>query len=274
MNLATIEQQARAAWDSNPALRYAFADFGHFLQTRELLADARDDELRELLPTLIGQREAELDAARHRMALVRSPGEPQASARHVERQGSRLVVWVYGRLTVDGRRGVSGAEIQQALDTNRDAAGVIFRISSGGGHVDALQAIQTAIAQFPGRTIALVDHFAFSAAADLAVCCDRLVMRRNAVLMLHRIHQTVTGNCDELLAASRELRTEDARMTTLLYQTRRRASLRVICEAVESARYIGAAEALALGLADAIAPALLDSDELIAAAIPEVIPNE
>jgi ATP-dependent protease ClpP protease subunit len=270
MNWTDLEAKARATWDATPVLQYAFVDFSAFFQTQFALDRARDAVVLGYVPQWLDAHKAEAEAAQHRFALVRRPASTQAQAGLIERQGNRLVIWLYGQLVDTGEVGAVGSRIAEALKQNRDAGAAIFRISSCGGHLDGLTRIRQAIASFPGRTIALVDHFSMSAAACLAICCDRVVMRRNAVMMFHHVMRTATGNADVLLKESMDLRAADSRVLAMLIATRRKTKPAVIRAAMDSERYIGADEALSLGLADAIAPALFGSDQLIAQALPEV----
>lgn len=268
--LITLDANARELWEAFPCLRYAFPDYLAFFQTQLQLSKARNAEFMRRVPELQGNFDASCAAGAERMQMVRRPLTERVRSSLYDRTGNRLILWNYGPMTTDRNTegACVGSRLIEAIANNQDAAALILRTSSAGGEVAALRSIQRAIAHFAGRTIAVIDHFAFSAAAELALMCDRVVMRANAVLMLHRTIQTVSGNCRQLSAASCELRADDDHSAKVLLASRRKASPNDIAEAINSARYISAQEALQIGLVDVIAPSLMYSDELIAQALP------
>jgi len=270
MTFTELESEARALWDATPILQYGFADFDAFLQTR---AHWVKDSTWTPAGTLDAMTAAVTQAAERaveRIRLVRDPMLAPVQMQLAERKGKRLTIWLYGRLTdekaISGE--CSGSAIVQAIKDNADAQCLLFRISSSGGYIEEMSSIQQAIRDFRGRSVALVDHFAFSAASGIAITCDRLVMRRNSLLMFHRARTTATGHCEVLRNEIRTLTMLDfAYRKNVLRRIPRRHHAAVV-DAIYEERYMGAEEAHALGLCDAITSSLLGSEDLIAAALP------
>jgi ATP-dependent protease ClpP protease subunit len=247
------ESRARPLWENNPAIRYAFVDLGSFTQTliREPEAAVHASEADLLMQRYVTGTE--------RLALVRDPAFAHTQQHPLERDGSRLVVWIYGPLTHDM---AIADRIAEAIENAKTAITLVFRISSHGGSVPALVRIQRAVMRFRGRSIAIVDHFAISAAADIACSCDRLVMRDNAVMKVHRSTANLTGNEQDLTEAANNLRNSDWQIARIA-ASKRRITLDALNELIRADRYVGAREALALGLCDAITRPLSGSDTII-----------
>lgn len=182
-----------------------------------------------------------------------------------QRRGKLATVLVYGSLVrgTSGPGQISGADLTAAIEANADAQAIYFRISSEGGSTSALDDAGAALRRFHGRTIAVIDHFANSAAALFAIECDRVVIRRNASIMFHRMVAGLTGNCNQLRDFARSMSMMDA---TRLRAILRRVPARYrsdVTHAYENEIALSADEALTYRIADAIAPALLNSDDLV-----------
>jgi ATP-dependent protease ClpP protease subunit len=182
-----------------------------------------------------------------------------------ERNGQLATIPIYGtfvrRVTRSGE--ISGSSIVAAIRENFDAQALYFRISSEGGSTSALDEAKASLRLYRGRSIAVIDHFANSAAAEFAIACDRVVIRRNASMMFHRMSAGLAGNCDQLRDYARSMSMRDSislRSILSRVPVRHRDAVRL---AYERETHLSAEQALEYRLADAIAPALLNSDELV-----------
>jgi len=260
MDFAAATDRAAQLWKTFPAIRYAFADLGALAQTQLSIGAEIDEYAAEWRNELVRR----CVAGAERLALVRDPAFARAQSNPIERNASALVVWLYGPVTSNAKAGGCSAQsIARAIAEASTAKALVFRISSHGGSVEALKLIRNAVANFKGRTIAIVDHFAISAAADIACGCDRVVMRQNAVLKLHRSSVAVSGHCEDLTNEANALRSDDAFLARYL-ACKRRIALDTLSELIRADRYLSADQAKELGLCDAITRPLDGSDTVIA----------
>lgn len=96
-----------------------------------------------------------------------------------------------------GEWGVDAAQFARDL---KSAKGTVhLRINSPGGDAFAGKAIQTAIAQHKGKTIAHIDGLAASAATYIALAADEVEMSEGALFMIHKASSLAWGNSDDLL---------------------------------------------------------------------------
>ena len=72
-------------------------------------------------------------------------------------------------------------------------------INSGGGHVFAGVAISNMLSRHDGKTRAIVDGLAASAASVIAFGCNEVVIPANGYLMIHKPMNMCVGNSDDML---------------------------------------------------------------------------
>jgi len=246
----TTEAEARAIWDANPHLAWTHADFGAFLQARSVLAFRHDEDVRAELDDITQDHEERRSLALARLRLVDAPMGIEDKPRIWDRQGTRLVLWVYG--PIGGANCHADARvIVDALNDNKDAAGVVVRIASAGGYEHSAVNIYNALVAHPGRVIAIVDKFAYSAASLIACAAHRVCMRRDAAWMTHRSWNTKRGNADEFATHSAALRVRDDQIAKTM-AARRRISVHDMRMLMKTSRYLSATEALEAGVCDAI----------------------
>jgi len=267
MTFDEVDALARAKWDATPVIRYGFADYTAFLQTEVIHHNVAPDMLVGMIDRRARVDELRAEHALERLRAVRDPLLAKPASPIYDRQGDRLTIWLYGRLAFgEGKAGeCGGARIVDAIVKNAHAKAIFFRISSPGGSTDAHDEVVDAIRAYRGRTLAVVDHFACSAAAQIAIACDRMVMRQNSLVMFHRPRGMASGDCHVMDGEARRLRFKANGYRKEIMRRAPWDAHTTIAAAIEDERYIGAEEALSLGLCHAIAPSLLGSDELIAA---------
>ncbi len=83
-----------------------------------------------------------------------------------------------------------------------------IRINSGGGSVFAAHAIHTLIRTYAGKTTAIIDGIAASAATIIAMAADTVIMPKNAMMMIHDPMIQLNGamNTEELTKCIEALR--------------------------------------------------------------------
>lgn len=121
---------------------------------------------------------------------------------------------IYGEIEGDGydwwtgeriESETSANHIKEALKAYGDIERVELHINSMGGSVYEANAIANILRRLSCDTVAYIDAFACSAASVIAVACKKVVMPRNAVLMIHNPWTFAMGNAKELRKAAEDL---------------------------------------------------------------------
>jgi membrane-bound serine protease (ClpP class) len=92
--------------------------------------------------------------------------------------GSKVIVVAIDRTVELGL----AAFVRRAIETNTDAAAIIFDINTLGGRVDAAIQIRDAILEAKPRTVAFIHPRAISAGALIALACDNVLMSQGATI--------------------------------------------------------------------------------------------
>lgn len=117
--------------------------------------------------------------------------------------GETARVEIYGAIGWD----VYADDFLRALNALPDTVGDIdLRIHSYGGSVTEGWAIAQALKNHPARVTGTVEGTAASMASVIAMSCDRLVMAKNAYLMIHRVSGDAFGDADDMDNAARTVR--------------------------------------------------------------------
>lgn len=105
---------------------------------------------------------------------------------HVKATASGAELMIYGPIgggMFDA--GISAADVAAALREVERAGPIDVRLNSPGGDVFQGVAIHTMLARHPGTVTVHVDGLAASAASFIMLAGDRIVMARNAMVMIH-----------------------------------------------------------------------------------------
>lgn len=152
--------------------------------------------------------------------------------------------------------GVSSKRIAAALRTMGEGE-VTVSINSPGGDFFEGVAIYNMLREHKGRVVVNVLSLAASAASVIAMAADELRVASSGFLMIHNAEGLVFGNRHEMRAAVELLEPFDRAMRDL-YASRSGQSAAQIEEWMDRETFFSGAQAVELGLADA----LLSSDEV------------
>ncbi len=89
------------------------------------------------------------------------------------------------------------SDIRDLLKDAKDQVNVY--INSGGGDMFAGVAISNMLKRFKGKTTAIIDGLAASAASIIAFGCDDIEIPKNAYLMIHKPASACWGDSDDFL---------------------------------------------------------------------------
>lgn len=124
-------------------------------------------------------------------------------------------------------------------------------INSPGGDVFAGQAIHSMLRRHPATVTVYVDGLAASAASIVAMAGDRVIMPRNAMLMIHNPWTIVAGNADTLRKVAEDLdRIRES--LVVVYADKTGLERDKISEYLDAETWFTAEEAVELGFADEI----------------------
>lgn len=124
-------------------------------------------------------------------------------------------------------------------------------INSPGGDVFAGQAIYSMLNRHPARVTVYVDGLAASAASLVAMAGDRIVMPKNAMMMVHNPWTFVAGNADTLRQVADDLDKVREAMIPV-YEARTGLERARVIELLDAETWMTAEEAVELGFADEI----------------------
>ena len=147
----------------------------------------------------------------------------------------------------------SAAHIKKELKAYKDIERVELHINSWGGSVFEANAIANMLRRLECDTVAYIDAFACSAASVVAVACKKVIMPRNAVLMIHNPWQVAVGNATELRKAADDLDTlSEAFRTIYLDKAGDKLTEEKLSEMLDAETYLTAEQAFEFGLCDEV----------------------
>jgi ATP-dependent Clp protease protease subunit len=133
-----------------------------------------------------------------------------------------------------------------------DAPVIHLRINSPGGDVFAAQAMAQALREHPARVVAHIDGYAASAATQVAVAADDVIMSTGAMYMIHNAWTIAIGNKSDFLDTAALLEKVDLTLAQA-YADRTGGDIKQITDWMDAETWFSAHEAVAAGFADSIA---------------------
>lgn len=169
---------------------------------------------------------------------------------------------IYGEIEGDGYDWMTGKRIEsetsanhikEALKAYGDIERVELHINSMGGSVYEANAIANILRRLSCDTVAYIDAFACSAASVIAVACKKVVMPRNAVIMIHNPWTVALGNAKELRKAAEDLDVlAEAFRTIYLEKGGDKLDEKKLVKMLDDETYLTADQAYEYGLCDEI----------------------
>ncbi len=164
---------------------------------------------------------------------------------------STAVLRLYG---VIGDHGLTAGDVATFLASSADASLIELRINSGGGWIAEGLAIHNLLAAAGKPIRVIVDGVAASMASVIAMVGSEIVIREDAVMMIHEPWRITVGDAAEHGKAMNELRTVSATMVQI-YARRTGQTPESVKVAMEAETWWDAADAVAWGLATRVEPA-------------------
>ena len=128
-----------------------------------------------------------------------------------------------------------------------------LHINSNGGDVFDGQAIHTLIKNHKGFVTAYIDGLAASIATVIAMGADKIVMPKNAMMMIHNAWTGLYGNANDLRKMADDLdHINDTIVNTYLAKVKDKTDETTIRELMNKESWLNAEECLSLGLCDEV----------------------
>lgn len=167
---------------------------------------------------------------------------------------SDTVDWFWGD-TIESD--TSANHIKKILDDNKTATQINIYINSFGGDVNEATAIRSQLQRHSAHTTAYIDSACYSAACDIALSCDEVIMYKGSTMMLHHASWAVYGNPAQLRKSADDLEVLDKASCS----TYMRKGIKITQEELDAliegsdgtGTFLSAEECLEKGLCDKIA---------------------
>lgn len=191
----------------------------------------------------------------------------RASWYEVRAEASRASIYLYDSI---GEFGVTARDFVgelRALDVDT----IELRINSGGGSIFDGVAIYQALKDHRARVEVVVDSLAASAASFIAQAGDRVVMQRNATMMIHDGSGMCWGSAKDMRQMA-DLLDQLSNNIADVYQQRAGGTVEEWRDRMLAETWFTAAQAVEVGLADEVRDSSADNaarQPVAAAAAPE-----
>lgn len=151
---------------------------------------------------------------------------------------------------IDDYYGVSASAFVSALNSVKEGD-IALHINSPGGDVFAARAMVAAIAAHSSTITAYIDGLAASAASYVAVACDKVVMQKGSMLMVHRASSIVWGNSADMMETAGLLDKIDATIASDYARKTGKPDAEMMT-LMSNETWLNADESLAMGFADSV----------------------
>lgn len=186
-------------------------------------------------------------------------GRTWHSIRNLDGGGILAELYLFGEVGWD----VTAAEFIQGLNSIT-ATNLTLHLNSPGGEVFEGQAIRNALRDHPAAVEVRVEAFAASIATIIAMAGDRVVMNRQARMMIHDASGLVVGNAQDMRMMADVLDAVSNDMASI-YATRAGGTPKDWRARMKAETWFSAEESVAVGLADEAIVDLPASTEAYAA---------
>ena len=145
----------------------------------------------------------------------------------------------------------SAKHFREELGKNPDAKQINIFVNSYGGSVFEGTAIYNQLKRHPAQKTVYIDGFACSVASVIAMAGDKIVMPKNAMMMIHNMWTTSTGNAKELRKAADDLDTiSEGNRQAYLQKAGDKLTEGKLMEMLDAETWLTAEQCLEYGLAD------------------------
>lgn len=145
----------------------------------------------------------------------------------------------------------SAEHFRQELEKYKDVKQINLYINSLGGSVMEGVCIYNQLRRHPANVTAYIDGFACSIASVIAMAADKIVMPKNAVMMIHNAWTLAVGNANELRKAADDLDVlNEASRQAYLVKAGDKLDEKQLTKMLDAETYLTAEQCIQYGLAD------------------------
>lgn len=156
----------------------------------------------------------------------------------------------------------SAAHFRNELAKYPDAREIRVYINSYGGSVFEGTAIYNQLRRHPAQVTVYIDGFACSVASVVAMAGDRVIMPKNAMMMIHNAYLYAVGNAEELRKAADDLDVINrGNRQAYLQKAGDRLSEEALIAMLDAETWLTAEDCIRLGLADEYAEKDADMEQ-------------
>lgn len=148
-------------------------------------------------------------------------------------------------------RGISATDFANALKEIPRTSNINFRINSRGGDVHEGMTMHNLIAEWPNKTVAIIDGVAASTASWIPMACDEIHMPETAQMFIHDAMCYTAGNAAQLRKDADDLDTTSDQIAQM-YADKSGKSLKDMRKRMQDETLMTGKEAKALGLVDVL----------------------
>lgn len=163
-------------------------------------------------------------------------------------------IFIYSDIGYDWWEDKSTAQLfAEELKNLGNVSSIDLHINSNGGDVFDGQAIHTLIKNHKGFVTAYIDGLAASIATVIAMGADKVIMPKNAMMMIHNAWTGLYGNANDLRKMADDLdHINDTIVNTYLAKVKDKTDEATIRELMDKESWLNAEECLSLGLCDEV----------------------
>ena len=159
-------------------------------------------------------------------------------------------IFIYSDIGYDWWEDKSTAQLfAEELKNLGDISSIDLHINSNGGDVFDGQAIHSLIKNHKGFVTAYIDGLAASIATVIAMGADKVIMPKNAMMMIHNAWTGLYGNANDLRKMADDLdHINDTIVNTYLVKVKDKTDEATIRDLMDKESWLNAEECLSLGL--------------------------
>ena len=163
-------------------------------------------------------------------------------------------IFIYSDIGYDWWEDKSTAQLfAEELKNLGDVSSIDLHINSNGGDVFDGQAIHSLIKNHKGFVTAYIDGLAASIATVIAMGADKVIMPKNAMMMIHNAWTGLYGNANDLRKMADDLdHINDTIVNTYLAKVKDKTDEATIRDLMDKESWLNAEECLSLGLCDEV----------------------
>ena len=163
-------------------------------------------------------------------------------------------IFIYSDIGYDWWEDKSTAQLfAEELKNLGDVSSIDLHINSNGGDVFDGQAIHSLIKNHKGFVTAYIDGLAASIATVIAMGADKVIMPKNAMMMIHNAWTGLYGNANDLRKMADDLdHINDTIVNTYLAKVKDKTDEATIRDLMDKESWLNAEECLSLGICDEV----------------------